>query len=68
MISLHFAARSDEAVIRALTHDPLAYPVALGCALPLRAERAASATDCADERLDPKRSRTPMAIQIVRFI
>lgn len=32
MISLHFAARSDETVINALTHDPDAYPVALGCA------------------------------------
>lgn len=32
MISLHFAARSDEAIIDALTHDPNAYPVALGCA------------------------------------
>jgi hypothetical protein len=33
MISLHFAARSDESVIEALTHDPKAYPVALGCAV-----------------------------------
>jgi hypothetical protein len=31
MISLHFDARSDETVINALTHDPKAYPVALGC-------------------------------------
>lgn len=31
MISLHFAARSDETIINALTHDPKAYPVALGC-------------------------------------
>lgn len=31
MISLHFAASSDETIINALTHDPDAYPVALGC-------------------------------------
>jgi hypothetical protein len=31
MISLHYAARSDEVIIKALTHDPDTYPVALGC-------------------------------------
>ena len=31
MISLHFAARSDESVIEALTHDQKTYPVKLGC-------------------------------------
>ncbi|WP_316226959.1 hypothetical protein [Bradyrhizobium sp. SZCCHNS3052] len=31
MISRHFYARADETVIDALTHDPYAYPVALGC-------------------------------------
>jgi hypothetical protein len=31
MISAHFDTRSDETVINALTHDPKAYPVALGC-------------------------------------
>ncbi len=32
MIWRHFAGRSDESMIDALTHDPWAYPVALGCA------------------------------------
>jgi hypothetical protein len=31
MISLLFDGRSDEAVINSLTHDPKAFPVALGC-------------------------------------
>jgi hypothetical protein len=31
MISLHFDARSDETVINSLTHDPKAFPIALGC-------------------------------------
>lgn len=31
MISAHFEARSDETVINSLTHDPKAFPVALGC-------------------------------------
>jgi hypothetical protein len=32
MIEKHFDGRSDEAIISALTHDPGAYPMALGCA------------------------------------
>lgn len=32
MISLHYAGRGDETIIKALTHDPEGYPVALGCA------------------------------------
>jgi hypothetical protein len=32
MIEKHFDGSSDERIIGALTHDPGAYPMALGCA------------------------------------